>query len=83
MKKHHGPLDSKIFPNVWKIIQSILGFTSESSALELSDMEDLRDDSVDLLDSDDEDSDESFGFSVFSWTDFAVSTFGVVRISNW
>jgi len=40
-------------------------------------MEDLRDDSVDLLDSDDEDSDESFGFSFFSWTDFAVSTFGV------
>ena len=60
--------------------------TSESSLLELSDMDDLRDESVDLLDSDEEewldsdeeDSDESFGVLSFFVAIFGVSTLGDV-----
>ena len=60
--------------------------TSESSLLELSDIDDLRDESVDLLDSDEEewlvsdeeDSVESFGVLSFFVAIFGVSTLGVV-----
>jgi len=60
--------------------------TSESSLLELSDIDDLRDESVDLLDSDEEewlvsdeeDSVESFGVLSFFVAIFDVSTLGVV-----
>ena len=54
--------------------------TSESSLLELSDMDDLREDSVDLLDSDEEDSDESFGVSTFGFSTLGFSTFGVAFV---
>ena len=52
--------------------------TSESS-LELSDIDDLREDSVDLLDSEEDDSEISFGVSTFG-VSFGMSTFVIFEL---